>query len=524
MGLVTQPSPAGETESRTLSVDVRGVSKRYQGILALDDVSLAINGGEIHALVGENGAGKSTLGKIIAGAVAPDNGEIAINGEVVRHRSPRDAIRAGIALIDQELATVHEMSVLDNVFLGAERLRVGVVDRAAQRARFRELAAQVDLRVDPSVTAGALRVAEQQKLEVMRALARNARLIVMDEPTAALSRVEADRLLQVARDLRSAGVTVILISHVLEDVLALSETVTVLKDGRLVRTSSTREETVESLVTAMLGRSMDLVFPERTPPPPDAPVLLRVRGLSRPPAFADVSFDIRAGEIVGIAGLVGSGRTEIARAIFGADPAAGTVELDGKPLRARSPGGSVKRGIALVPESRKEQGLAMHRSVRENITMVHLRDVWRGGILRTRLERRVVQRMLHALDVRAANSSMLVAALSGGNQQKVAFAKWLVREPRLLIADEPTRGVDVGAKRAIYELVRGLAAQGVGVLLISSEIEEVIGLAHRVLVVRAGRIVAELEGEQVDEETIMRSAFGGEPLVGRSTQGGAVDG
>jgi simple sugar transport system ATP-binding protein/ribose transport system ATP-binding protein len=507
-----------------LSVDVRGVSKRYQGILALDDVSLTIKAGEIHALVGENGAGKSTLGKIIAGAVAPDHGEIALNGEVVHHRSPRDAIRAGIALIDQELATVHAMSVLDNVFLGAERLRVGVVDRAAQRARFRELAAQVDLRVDPSVNAETLRVAEQQKLEVMRALARNARLIVMDEPTAALSRLEADRLLQVARDLRSAGVTVIFISHVLEDVLALSETVTVLKDGRLVRTSPSRDETVESLVTAMLGRSMALVFPKRTAPAPDAPVLLRVRGLSRAPDFVDVSFDIRAGEIVGIAGLVGSGRTEIARAIFGADPAAGTVELDGKPVRTRSPGGSVKRGIALVPESRKEQGLAMHRSVRENITMVHLRDVWRGGILRTRLEKRVVQRMLQTLDVRAASTSMVVAALSGGNQQKVAFAKWLVREPRLLIADEPTRGVDVGAKRAIYQLVRDLAAQGVGVLLISSELEEVIGLAHRVLVIRAGRIVAELAGDQVDEEAIMRSAFAGEPLVRRPAQEGASDG
>jgi simple sugar transport system ATP-binding protein/ribose transport system ATP-binding protein len=410
------------------------------------------------------------------------------------------------------------------VFLGAERLRAGVVDRPAQRARFRELAEQVGLRINPSMTAGSLRVAEQQKLEVMRALARNARLIVMDEPTAALSRVEADRLLQVASDLRKSGVTVIFISHVLEDVLALSETVTVLKDGRLVRSSPAGAETIESLVTAMLGRSMELVFPERTPPAKDAPVLLRVRGLSRPPVFADVTFDVRGGEIVGIAGLVGSGRTEIARAIFGADSASGTVELDGRVLRARSPGGSVKRGIALLPESRKEQGLAMHRSVRENITMVHLRDVWRGGVLRTGLEKRVVQKMLHALDVRAASASMLVAALSGGNQQKVVFAKWLVRQPRLLIADEPTRGVDVGAKRAIYELVRDLAAQGVGILLISSELEEVIGLSHRILVIRAGRIVAELEGEDVDEEAIMRAAFGGEPVARRAAQGGPAGG
>jgi len=283
----------------------------------------------------------------------------------------------------------------------------------------------------------------------------------------------------------------------------------VLKDGRHVKTAPAAAETTDSLVTAMLGRSMDLVFPARQAPPADAPVVLSVRGLSRPPAFTDVSFEIRAGEIIGLAGLVGSGRTEIARAIFGADPAAGSVEVAGRELRRRSPGAGIRRGLALLPESRKEQGLVMMRPVTENVTIAHLGAVTRAGVLQMRRERRVVGDVLLSVDARAASQAMPVSALSGGNQQKTAIAKWLVKTPRVLLADEPTRGIDVGAKRAIYELIADLAVNGLGVLLISSELEEVLGLAHRILVVRAGRIVAELDGATADEETVMRAAFGG---------------
>ncbi len=492
-----------------LRVEVRGISKRYGGARALDDVSVAIAAGEIHALVGENGAGKSTLGKIIAGAVLADEGEIVLDGRTVSLRSPRDAVRHGIALIHQEIALAPAMSVLDNVFLGAEPGRSGLLDRAEQHERFRRLAGRIGFEHSPSVRVETLRVADQQKVEILRALVRNARLIVMDEPTAALTRVEAERLLQITRDLRAEGVTVVYVSHILGDVLDLCDTVTVLKDGRHVKTSPAREETVESLVTSMLGRSMDLVFPAQVPPPSGAPVVLSVRGLSRPPAFEDVTFEIRAGEILGLAGLVGSGRTEIARAVFGADPASGTVEVEGRPLRGRTPKRGIGRGIALLPESRKEQGLVMMRPVTENVTIAHLDAVTRSSVVQMRRERRVVAEVLKSVDARAASYSMPVSSLSGGNQQKTAIAKWLVKTPRVLLADEPTRGIDVGAKMAIYELITGLAAKGLGVLLISSELEEVIGLAHRILVVRAGRIVAEFSGD-ADEEKVMRAAFGDE--------------
>jgi rhamnose transport system ATP-binding protein len=487
---------------------VRGIRKRYGAAVALDDVSLEFAPGEIHALVGENGAGKSTLGKIVAGAVAPDAGEILVDGEPVSYRAPRDAIRHGIGLIEQEFALAPDLSVLDNVFLGVEIASRGLLDRAQQRERFAQLAERIGFKGRSSAPVRTLRTADQQKVEILRQLVRDTRLIVMDEPTAALTRDEADRLLQITRELRDDGVTVIYVSHILGDVLALCDTVTVLKDGRRVRTAPATEETTDSLVTAMLGRSLDVAFPTPSPPPADAPVVLSVRGLSRPPAFHDISFDVRAGEIVGLAGLVGSGRTEIARAIFGADPADGTVAIDGRPVRSRSPRTSIRRGLALLPESRKDQGLVMVRPLTENVTMAHVGAVSRRGVLAKRREQRVVGDALKSVDARAASTSLAVSSLSGGNQQKAALAKWLVRTPRLLLADEPTRGIDVGAKRGIYDLLHDLAADGLGVLLISSELGEVLGLAHRVIALRAGRIVGEYAGDEADEETIMRAVFG----------------
>jgi ABC-type sugar transport system ATPase subunit len=504
-------------------VEARGITKTYGAAVALANVTVAVEPGTIHALVGENGAGKSTLGKIIAGAVSPSQGEILVDDEVVSYRSPRDAIRLGIAIIDQELAMVPTLSVLDNVFLGAELGRWGTRDQSAQRDAYRVLADQLGMTVGPDEPAGALRVADQQKTEIMRALVRNARLIVMDEPTAALSRDEARRLLEVTRELSASGVTIIFVSHFLEDVLALCHTITVLKDGEHVSTSPAEGQTHDGLVTAMIGRPVDLHFPTPAPCPADAPTVLSVRELSRPPSFSGISFEMKAGEILGLAGLVGSGRTEIARAIFGADASTGEIELAGAPIQDLTIRQRIGRGLAMLPESRKDQGLVMGRPVNENITLVHLDAIRTRMGLNRKVEEKVVAAAMERSDVRAASQAMPVGALSGGNQQKASLAKWLVRPPKVLLADEPTRGIDVGAKLGIYHLLGRLAAQGMAILLISSEIEEVLGLSHRILVLRQGRVAAELEGG-AGEESVMRIALGGAPLDEPPRAGEGSDG
>jgi simple sugar transport system ATP-binding protein/ribose transport system ATP-binding protein len=493
---------------QTAHAELRGVSKRFAGVQALTDVDLAIQPGTIHALVGENGAGKSTLGKILAGIYRPDDGDLAVNGRRVEYRSARDALADGITIITQEPTLVPYRSVVENVFLGVESNLAGVVERRALIRRYRQLVTSTGIELPGERLAGTLRVAEQQKVEILRAITRDARFIVMDEPTSALTTDEAERLFELIRRLRDGGRTIVYVSHFLAEVLQLAETVTVLRDGRVVRTSSAQHETPESLVTAMLGRRLGLAFPDKEPPPADAPVVLSVRNLSRPPYVQDVSFDIRAGEIVGLAGLIGSGRTEVARAIFAADRGVtGTVEVAGKRVDARTPRDAIAHGIVMLPEDRKSQGLLMLRSVVENITLPHLEDVSTGGVLEARSESRRAGDLATSLDVRTRSIRSRVNTLSGGNQQKVLFAKWLFRRPRVFIADEPTRGVDVGAKRAIYELLRSLAAEGLGILMISSEHEEVLGLAHRVLVMRGGQIVGEFDQETMSEDAVLRAAF-----------------
>lgn len=500
--------------ARDVHVALRRVGKRFGGVVALADVSLEIERGSIHGLVGENGAGKSTLGKIVAGVYRPDEGELLVDGRRVVYHSPRDALRDGITMIAQEPTLVPHRSVLENVFLGIETARAGVVDGWAMRRRFRELAEQAQIDLPAGVPARALRVADQQKVEVLRALARRARLIVMDEPTSALTTDEAERLFDLVRRLRARGTTIIYVSHFLEEVLRLVDTVTVLRDGRVVRTALAAEETSERLVQAMLGRSLDLAFPDKVYPPEDAPVVLSVRHLSRPPQVVDVSFDIRAGEILGLAGLIGSGRSEVARAIFGADRrASGEILVDGRPVRIRSPREAVRAGIVMLPEDRKSQGLHMLRSIVDNVTLPRLEAVSRLAVVGATAQRRWATRLMERVDVRAKGPSARVITLSGGNQQKVLFAKWLFAQPRVFLADEPTRGVDVGAKRAIYELIRSLAAEGKAVLLISSEHEEVLGLAHRVLVMRGGRIVAELDRDSMSTDAVLRAAFATEPAA-----------
>jgi ABC-type sugar transport system ATPase subunit len=501
-------------------VELRDIGKSFGPARALEAVSLRIDRRSIHALVGENGAGKSTLGKILSGVISPDHGEMLLSGEPVRFHSPREAIARGIVLIAQELSLVPALSVAENIFLGTEPHRAGFVRRAALHRRYAELAGSVGFELDGDTPVGRLRIADQQKVEIMRALSRDAGLIVMDEPTAALSRPDVARLHETIRRLAGSGTTIVLVSHLLREVLDLAQEVTVLRDGRVVRTAHAADETEQSLLNAMLGRSLGATFPAQRPAGAAAPVVLSVAGL-RAAGVNGVSLDVRAGEIVGLAGLVGAGRTELARALQGASPVtAGTVSVGGgreltgprsaRAGRSRRPGSTrraLDAGIAMIPESRKEQGLLLVRPITENVSLASLRQFSRFGLVRRRAERRAVEQMLGRVDVRASSPAAPAGTLSGGNQQKVLFARMLLCGPRVLVADEPTRGVDVGAKRAIYDLLTTLAADGLGVLLISSDIEEILGLAHRVLVMRMGKITADLSGSGLTEAAILGAAF-----------------
>ncbi len=484
-----------------------GVSKRYGGIPALSDVSLTIEPGKVHALIGENGAGKSTLGKIISGVIAPDEGTLTLGGRPLSLRSPREALSHGIITIAQELAIVPGLTVAENVYLGSEVATAGFVRRRAMRRQFRELAHRVGFELSPDMRAGGLSTADRQKVEIMRALSRNASVVVMDEPSAALSSNETKALHDIIRSLTRKGSAVVLISHFLSEVLSLSDTITTLRDGHLIRTVDANGATEDSLIEGMLGRSLSSAFPDKVLAPADAPIVLEVEHLSAP-SVVDCSFTLRRGEILGISGLVGAGRSELARAIFrDAKVSSGDVRLGGTELAGHSPHRSIGRGLALIPESRKEMGLMMSRSVRENISLSRLDLVSRLGWIAPIRERRTVSQLMKKTTVKAASMALPAMMLSGGNQQKLLFARSLMCSPMVLIADEPTRGVDVGSKRAIYDLLVEMAQEGMGIIVISSELEEVLGLAHRTLVMRHGRFTADLSGDDMNEQTVLAAAF-----------------
>jgi simple sugar transport system ATP-binding protein/ribose transport system ATP-binding protein len=486
---------------------VTGVSKRYGGVPALSDVSLTIEPGKVHALIGENGAGKSTLGKIISGVISPDEGTLTFGGQSLVLRSPREALGHGIITIAQELAIVPGLTVAENVYLGSQIATGGFVRRRETRRRFRELAGRVGFDLSPDVRAGSLSTADQQKVEIMRALSRNASIVVMDEPTAALSDHESAALHEIIRSLARRGSAVILISHFLSEVLSLADTITTLRDGHLVRTVDAAGATEDSLIEGMLGRSLSSVFPEKTLIDSSASTVLEVDHLSAP-GVSDCSFVLRKGEILGIAGLVGAGRSELARAVFrDSKVTSGTVRLDGDDLGGHSPHRSIGRGLVLIPESRKEMGLMMGRSVRENVSLSRLDLVSRFGWIAGIRERRTVSELMKKTTVKSAGIGQPVSMLSGGNQQKLLFARSIMCAPSVLIADEPTRGVDVGSKRAIYDLLVEMAAEGMGIIVISSELEEVLGLAHRVLVMRHGRFITELTGPDMNEQAVLAAAF-----------------
>ncbi|MBZ4321403.1 sugar ABC transporter ATP-binding protein [Streptomyces huiliensis] len=477
---------------------VEGVTKAFPGVKALDGVDLRLLAGEVHVLLGENGAGKSTLIKMLAGAHRPDTGRIVVGGREVAVRSAQDAERLGIATIHQEFNLVPGLTVAENVFLGRQpRNRLGLVDRRTMNERAARLLERVRLRVPPTAPVAGLGIAALQMVEIAKALSLDARVLIMDEPTAVLTSGEVATLFGIVRELRDSGVGVVFITHHLEEIAALGDRVTVLRDGRSVAEvpASTAED---ELIRLMVGRDVTEQYPRRRTPA-GAP-LLRVRGLTRrgvagAPGFEDVDLEVRAGEVVGLAGLVGAGRTEVARAVFGVDRyTAGSVEVDGRVLRPGDVRAAMRAGVGLVPEDRKAQGLLLDAPLHDNLTLARLHRDTRAGLVDRRAQRREAAAMAGRLKVRMSGLEQPARTLSGGNQQKVVIGKWLLAGVRLLILDEPTRGVDVGAKVEIYRLVNELTAAGCGVLMVSSDLPEVLGMSDRVLVMARGRVVGEVPG------------------------------
>ena len=489
-------------------LELRGITKTYGGVHALSDVSFGIQPRTVHALVGENGAGKSTLVKILTGVIQPDEGTLLIDGEVRRIADPQTAHKLGIVAMYQEPTVFQDLSVAENVFAGRHP-RSGLRTVAWRQLRSDASRILDELGVDfgPDTPVRGLGVADRQLLEIAKALTSSARLLIMDEPTAALSPHESDNLFATVRRLRDRGVVIVFISHRLEEVTAIADTVTVLRDGGHVATRPAGELPHDEIIRLMVGRSLDALFPKE--PAEIGDVVFKAEGLTRRGVFSDVSFELRRGEIVGLAGFVGSGRTEVAQAIFGIDSLdSGTVAIEGRRFRPRSPRAALRRGLAYLPEDRLNQGLVQPMSIAQNTSMAVLPALTPGGVLRPRRERALARRFMEQLRIRATSIAQVVRSLSGGNQQKVVLSKWLAANPRILILDEPTHGVDVGTKAEVHRTISGLAAQGLTILLISSELLEVLGMSDRILVMREGRLVAELSREEATQERVIQAAAG----------------
>ncbi len=488
------------------------VTKRFPGVTALRDVSFEVAAGEVHGLLGENGAGKSTLLKIVAGAQRPDEGRMFWQGRPVTLASPHAAQSLGIVTIYQELTLVPDLSVAENVFIGREARRGPLLDWTRLRRETAAVLARIGLDVDPAGPVRRLSVAEQQMVEIARALSRDSRLIIMDEPTSALSGTEVDRLLGIMRQLRDDGIGVVFVTHRLVEATAICDRVTVLRDGALVGSRDMSGVTLDEIIRMMVGRSAEQLYrrPERRHEA--GAVRLSVRGLSteRPGAHGtalhDVALNVRAGEILGIAGLVGAGRTEFARAVFGADPRlAGEITLDGVVLAVRSPRDAIRAGIGLVPEDRKQQALFLAQAVRRNFSIAGLaRFLWARLFVRERAEAAALEEYRHSLHIRMNSIEQAIGNLSGGNQQKVVLARWLALRPKVLIVDEPTRGVDIAAKAEVHELLDALAGQGIAIVAISSELPEVLAISDRIVTMREGRVTGEMAANDATAEALMR--------------------
>ncbi|MBU9673159.1 sugar ABC transporter ATP-binding protein [Planococcus sp. CP5-4] len=494
-------------------INMTDICKSFSGNMVLKNVHFSLQKGEIHALMGENGAGKSTLMKIMSGIYTRDSGTVEVKEKKVEFTSPKQAEAEGIAVIHQELNILPHLSIADNLFLGREETvgRTGILKTKDMERKTKKILGDLGLDIDPSLPASTLSVGQQQLVEIGKALSMEAEMIIMDEPTAALTDREIETLFVTIRELQKRGVSFVYISHRMEEIFSLCDRITILRDGEFVGERKISETSFEEIVQLMVGRELGDRFPERNSAIGD--VKLSVKGLTRKGCFEDVSFDIHKGEIVSIAGLMGAGRTEVAQSLFGYKKAdSGTVELDGKPVKIDNPQKAKGLGIGYVTEDRKTEGLIVDFTVEENISMANFESISNKGLLSKDKERSLYDRMVKRLGIRTSGPDQAAKSLSGGNQQKVVIAKWLGIEPDVLILDEPTRGVDVGAKKEIYSIINELAARGVAILMISSELPEVIGMADRVLVMHEGKLTADVPKQKMTQETIMHYATGGGKL------------
>jgi rhamnose transport system ATP-binding protein len=489
-------------------LEVDGVVKYFGPVKALINGTVTLYPGEAHALLGENGAGKSTLVKILAGVHHADGGRITLDGRVVSFANPIEAREAGISVIYQEPTLFPDLSIAENIFMGRHPLRSGRrLDRQEMMRRAADVFSRLGVVLSPSRTARGLSVADQQIVEIAKAISFNAKVIIMDEPTAALTEVEVQRLFDVVKALREAGTAVLFISHRLDEVFAMCQRVTIMRDGAFVTTSPIENITIDDIIYSMVGRDIVSLYGDHERRPGET--VLDVQHLTREGVFTDVSFSVCAGEIVALAGLVGAGRTEVARGIFGIDRVdAGRVLVGGVALKGGSPIAAMSAGVGFVPEDRRQQGLVMEMAIDKNCALASVRDLGRFGLIRKSAERALATEWAAKLQLKYGRLSNPVMTLSGGNQQKVVLAKWLARTPRLLIIDEPTRGIDIGTKSEVHRLLGELVEQGVAVLMISSEMPEVLGVADRILVLHEGRLVAEFDRDEANEESIMRAATG----------------